>query len=83
MSKEIDGMENGVLDTDRSYPIPLRMKRHHAVQEVLDGPGQGFDYKWNVYLKEGWVFEIGRMAGSRTGNFNTLEDFLFANPVKK
>ena len=80
--REIDGMHNGVLDTDRSYPIPKSILKHPGVQEVLDGPAQGFDYKWNVYLKEGWAFKRGRMEGCRTGNFNTYADFKFAEPVK-
>lgn len=80
--KDIDGMEDGVIDTDRSYPIPSQMKRHPGVSEVGDGPQQGFDYKWCVALKEGWVFENGRMAGGRYGNFNTWQDFHNAHPVK-
>lgn len=74
------GMIDGVLDTDRSYPIPKAIKNHPGVEEVLDGPGQGFDYKWNVFLREGWAFRSGRMAGCRTGNFNSVADFRGAQP---
>lgn len=76
------GMIDGVLDTDRSYPIPKTIKNHIGVEEVLDGPSQGFDYKWNVFLKQGWVFANGRMQGCRTGNFNSVADFRSAEPVK-
>lgn len=76
------GMIDGVLDTDRSYPIPKTIRNHPGVEEVLDGPSQGFDYKWNVFLKEGWTFARGRMAGCRTGNFNSVADFRTAEPVR-
>lgn len=64
----------------KSWPIPKTIKNHPGVLEALDGPGQGFDYKWNVFLKPGWAFRNGRMAGSRTGNFNSVRDFRFADP---
>lgn len=76
------GMIDGVLDTDRSYPVPKTIKNHPGVLEALDGPSQGFDYKWNVFLREGWRFENGRMEGTRTGNFNSVSDFRTANPVR-
>lgn len=56
---------------------------HPAVEELLDGESQGFDYKYHVWLREGWSFKQGRMAGCRTGNFQTVADFLFAGPVRE
>jgi hypothetical protein len=75
-------LPDGTIDTDLSFPPPKAITSHPGVEEALDGPSQGFDYKWNVYLKKGWVFERGRMAGSRTGNFNYVADFRFAHPIK-
>lgn len=66
----------------RSFPIPKTIKNHPGVLEVLDGPSEGFDYKWNVFLREGWVFASSRMQGCRTGNFNSVKEFRFAEPVK-
>ncbi len=56
--------------------------RHPAVQEVLDGEAEGFDYKYDVWLRDGWVFSRGRMAGCQGGRFHTVKDFLFAEPEK-
>jgi len=56
---------------------------HPAVIEcLLDGDG-GSDYKYDTFLKEGWVYEYGRTAGCRGGNFNTVAEFKYANPIKK
>lgn len=79
---EIEGMEGGMLDTDRSYPVPTQIRRHPGVKEVLDAVAMGFDYKWNVFLKAGWEFESGRTAGTRTGNFSTWQAFHNARPIR-
>ena len=63
-------------------PVSKTIANHPAVEEVLDGEGEGFDYKYHVWLKEGWSFRLGRMAGCRTGNFHTVADFQFADPVR-
>lgn len=55
---------------------------HPAVEELLDGESQGFDYKYHVWLKEDWRFSNGRMEGCRTGNFQNVKDFFFAKPVR-
>ena len=62
---------------------PKTIVNHPAVKECEYGPSIGFEeYKHAVYLKEGWVFKRGRMEGIRSGNFNTVKDFLRAEPVK-
>jgi hypothetical protein len=56
---------------------------HPAVEECLDAKSEGFEeYKYDVWLKEGWVFSNGRMKECRGGRFNTVEDFLFAAPTR-
>jgi hypothetical protein len=65
-----------------SYKAPKGIIQHEAVQECECGDEAGSDYKHDVYLKEGWVFERGRMAGIRSGFFHTVADFNFANPIK-
>ena len=56
---------------------------HPGVEEcILDGEA-GCDYKYDTFLKEGWVYQNGRMAGGRCGNFDTVADFLFAKPIRK
>jgi hypothetical protein len=65
------------------FKIPKTIAQHPAMEEALDGPSQGSDYKYDVWLKEGWVFENGRMAGCRGARFNNVADFLSANPIRK
>lgn len=55
--------------------MPKTIANHPAVEEVLDGESQGFDYRYHVWLKKGWAFRLGRMAGCRTGNFQRVADF--------
>ncbi len=65
-----------------TYKVPKTIASHPGVEECNYGPYEGIeDYKHAVWLKEGWVFERGRMEGCRTGNFNSVRDFLLANPV--
>jgi len=62
--------------------MPKTISTHPGVEEVLDGESQSFDYKYHVWLKADWRFSSGRMAHTRTGNFNTVADFLRAKPIK-
>ncbi len=39
-------------DPDRSYPIPKSILKHPGVLEALDGPSEGFDYKWNIFERK-------------------------------
>ena len=56
---------------------------HPGVESCDFGPDVGVDdYKYSVFLKDGWVFSSGRMEGCRSGNFNTVLDFKYAEPVK-
>jgi hypothetical protein len=66
-----------------AYKAPTSIKNHPAVEACEDGDAEGFDYKHHVWLKEGYVYRRGRMAGTRTGNFNTVQDFRFADPILK
>lgn len=58
------------------------ISNHRAVKAVLDGPSQGFDYKYDVELKSGWVFTGGRMRGLNNARFHTVQDFLNAMPAQ-
>jgi hypothetical protein len=40
-------------------------------------PGDS-DYKYEVFLKEGWCWQNGRNAGGRTGFFHNVGEFLRA-----
>lgn len=63
------------------YKAPKTIIEHPGVMECDDGMADG-DYKHDVFLKEGWVFKYGRMAGIRSGRFHTVKDFQFAEPVR-
>lgn len=61
-------------------PIAAAIKNHPGVQEVeisLDS-----DYKYEVFLKEGWCWKYGRNAGGRTGFFHNVGEFRYANPIR-
>lgn len=64
------------------YRAPKTILNHPAVEECSSGEAGGSDYKHDVFLREGWAFENGRMAGCRTGMFHTVADFKFANPER-
>jgi hypothetical protein len=66
-----------------AYQAPKTIKNHPGVEACEDGDAEGFDYKHHVWLRDGWAYENGRMAGTRTGNFHTVRDFLHANPVRR
>lgn len=65
-----------------TYKAPITILRHPGVEECLSGDDEGMDYKHAVWLREDWRFERGRMAGCRSGNFNRVADFLYANPMR-
>ncbi len=64
--------------------MPVTIQNHPGVEEILDGPTEGFDdYKWDVWLKKGWKFRSCRMAGCRGGRFNSVADFRLAEPYEE
>lgn len=65
------------------YAAPKAIINHPAVEECTSGIAGGSDYKHDVVLREEWMFSGGRMAGERGGFFNNVEDFRFANPVRR
>ena len=68
----------------KRFQAPAGIANHPSVEECLDGPSEGFEgYRYDVWLKEGWEFKRGRMAGCRGGTFNSVADFKFAQPIKK
>ena len=64
-----------------TYRPPQTIRDHPGVEECVSGEAEGFDYKHHVFLKPDWRFKRGRMADCRTGNFNTVRDFVSAQPV--
>lgn len=64
---------------------PKGIWQHPAVEEVAYGPDSGYDeeYKYDVLLREGWVFESGKNEGCRSCTFRTIQEFKDANPIRK
>lgn len=66
------------------YKVPKSIASHPGVKSCEYGPDIGFDdYTHAVWLKDGWVFEDGNTMGCRCGNFVTVADFKFANPIRR
>ena len=62
--------------------IPKGISSHESVLECEYGPSSGVeDYKWSIFLKEGYVFKYGRTAGCRSLHCNTVTEFLDCEPV--
>jgi len=61
--------------------ISKTIAKHPGVLELDWGESSGVDYKYEVFLREGWIYQNGRMQGSRCGHFDTIDEFKFANPV--
>ena len=59
--------------------IAKALLNHPAIQEVEIS--QDSDYKYEIFLKEGFVYKYGRMANTRTGFFQNAADFFFAEPI--
>lgn len=65
------------------YVAPKGISSHPSVESCEYGPASGVeDYRHAVALKEGWAFNSGRMQGCRTGHFNSVADFIDAEPKK-
>ena len=65
------------------YHAPKGIVDHPAVETCDYGPDSGVeDYRHDVWLRDGWTFKRGRMAGCRGGHFHTVADFLRAEPVQ-
>lgn len=63
--------------------MPKGITSHPGVESCDAGPDVGVeDYRYAVWLRPGWVFSSGRMEGCRSGNFNTVTDFRYAEPVQ-
>ena len=62
--------------------ISKTIEKHPGVLEVHLGESSGVDYKYEVFLREGWAYQNGRMAGTRCGHFETVSEFKFANPIR-
>ena len=64
--------------------MPKAIVNHPAVEECVHGPTEGVDdYKYAVWLKEGWVWTNGRNEGGRGCNMQTVADFKYYKPRRK
>ena len=64
--------------------IPAKIANHTAICSCQRGPDIGFpDYKYSVFLQPEYVFASGRTAGCRSGNFNSVAEFIAAEPSLK
>lgn len=63
--------------------IPKEIANHPGVLECGDAEAEGFDgYRYSILLKEGWAWENGRNAGSRSLNVHSVADFRSAHPKR-
>ena len=60
--------------------VPKYLSSHPAIAEVEDMREQS-DYKWGIWLKEGWCFNSGRAMGCRSLNIMNKADLDIANPI--
>ena len=62
--------------------IPKGISQHKAVLEVEDAKENGYDNRrYDVFLKENWMFRRGTTAGTRSLLCNTVQEFLDAEPT--
>lgn len=67
-----------------AYKPPKAIIGHPGVQECSDADANGAeDYRHDVFLKPGWLFREGRMAGCRGGLFRSVDQFLRARPERE
>lgn len=65
------------------YVAPKGIANHPGVEACESGDAGGSDYKHEVFLREGWSFDEGRMRLSRFGMFHSVEDFKAARPTRR
>jgi hypothetical protein len=65
------------------YQAPKGITEHPAVETCTSGDAAGSDYKHDVWLKDGWRFKYGRMAGCQGAFFHTVRDFKDAEPIRR
>jgi len=57
------------------FVAPKGIRNDLRVKRCLDGEAEGFDYKYDVELHDGYVFASGRMEGCQSARFHTVRDF--------
>lgn len=62
------------------YKAPKAITGHPAVETCTSGEATGSDYRHDVWLRDGYRFTAGRMAGCQGAFFNSAADFAYANP---
>ena len=65
--------------------FPKAITEHPGVQEIVSGEMTGADARYDIFLKEGWVFTHGsawEYDWTRTCICNTVREFLNDDPIK-
>ena len=65
----------------RGYVAPKAIAQHPGVAECTSGEAGNSDYRHEVYLRDGWEYKRGRMAGGKLGFFMNVKDFQHAEPI--
>ena len=55
--------------------MPKGIANHEAVETVSSGADTGSDYKYDVFLVDGWVFSQGRNEGCQGTFCNSVAEF--------
>jgi hypothetical protein len=63
------------------FRAPKAIQQHAGVEEITSGDAEGSDYRYYVWLKDGWRFTSGRMAGCQGAFFQSVADFRYALPT--
>ena len=59
-----------------------KVTSHPAVATVDFGPDSGVeDYKYDIWLQDGYRFTSGKSEGCQGGHFTSAQDFLYARPM--
>lgn len=62
----------------KTFKPPKGIITHETVESCFSGNDEGSNYKYWVYLKNGYTFKQGRLEGCTCGGFDNVNDFLYA-----
>ena len=65
--------------------VPKGILNHPSVEQVHDAQADAFDegVKFDVWLRDDWVFSAGSYQSCSSMRCNTVKDFLAARPVRR
>lgn len=66
------------------FKAPKSILRHPGVDECLCAKAQGFssEFRYDVFLKDGWRFTANGKEDCQGGRFRTVADFFDAEPTR-